>query len=231
MNTPYYNYSFELFPNSMKLYLDMDKLQDKIYSAYFSDGQHLEIKSVFDLIDPSKNSVREEKYLLSIKAYNEICFGLATEIQEKIYANLICRCFGITKENIQLANVDNFNHFISSSLATLGCGSCAKDVKEIYDSSKKKMDAISVLSKNNLLTQVVDENKIQTLIEFWLKHVFRKNFNDKIHLEKIEYPHIFIHVENNSIKKEWIYTQQQKLEEYLNTSLAPLKFIVSIFFD
>lgn len=56
------------------------------------------------------------------------------------YQDLVCRCFGITKSDIQgkSSEVTTFDQLIEMTSACMGCRSCRQDVLEIFLDSKKE---------------------------------------------------------------------------------------------
>lgn len=133
-------------------YFDIDK--EIILDASFEAEANLPLNSTFDkLIEINKNKsinyILENNVIEDFRNDNDFDIAHTVIVQnflkykglfvQKSDSDLICRCFGITKNEINELSLktESYFEFSQNTQASLGCRSCKNDVIHLYLESKK----------------------------------------------------------------------------------------------
>lgn len=210
-------YNFEISLNTtppLVLYLDVDYARDEILAAQFSDGttvfpQEQYPVAISELLEFTKYNFMGTKFILIFRAYHKIVHPNFDILEGQEY---ICRCFGVSKAT--LTTYKTKNEAIAQTSCTLGCGLCTPEFNALMDPIEKKQNS----------------SKVATLVELWNKHSLSEK-KGQCKMISINGNHIMLELLQGPSDYEWVKTQQTHLEEFLNQSLVPEKFTVSLFFD
>lgn len=121
------------------------------------------------------------------KAFNDFLgVPISCEVSKQNHQDLVCRCFGIYQnqlvEQARKEGISDLNHFLRSTMASQGCGSCSNEVRAIFHRELTNKQREVKSSRIMGLTHAHFLIKCDDWIQTWLK---RENVTEKIKIAPV----------------------------------------------
>lgn len=197
------------------------------YTQFFQqDHEYLDFVSEFEIPFFNLPLFLLKKTIKDYRGDIDATEAMAKNCKEE---NLICRCFGVYKEEIEKLIKTN-SHFeikdiVEKTYASAGCGNCEADVDDIYLEMRRRFPLEKKEPKENIET--ISDAKMILMIDEHIQNFCIKNNLDPAQVEILDFANNLLTLQYEDMHDGLPKEVTMKLEAYLKEmGLKQIKIFV-----